>query len=64
MDGRAATMQIRKDPRFVDLPIIALTADLTDKEKQKCLDVGMNDVITKPINNAALFKVLSAYFVK
>jgi two-component system, sensor histidine kinase and response regulator len=64
MDGRAATRQIRKDPRFVDLPIIALTAHCTDEEKQKCLDAGMNDVMTKPINNAALFKVLSTYSAK
>ena len=64
MDGRAATMQIRNDPRFVDLPIIALTAHYTEEEKQKCLDAGMNDVMTKPMNNTALFKVLTAHTAK
>jgi two-component system, sensor histidine kinase and response regulator len=64
MDGREATMHIRKKLSYVDLPIIALTAHETIEEKQRCLDVGMNDVMTKPIDPEILYKILSAYHVK
>jgi CheY-like chemotaxis protein len=64
MDGREATMHIRKTLGYADLPIIALTAHETIEEKQRCLEVGMNDVITKPVNPEILYKILNAYHVK
>ncbi|UII21347.1 response regulator [Fulvivirga ligni] len=50
MDGYEATRQIRKNSAFDDLPIIALTADATTNIKERVLEVGMNDFLTKPIN--------------
>jgi PAS domain S-box-containing protein len=48
MDGFEATKQIRKDPLYQYLPIVALTAGAMESEHLKCINVGMNAVITKP----------------
>jgi len=58
MDGLHATKLIRSDPRFTDLPIIAMTANAMSGDDQMCLDVGMNDYISKPINPAILYKTV------
>ena len=58
MDGYTSTKEIRKDSRFKDLPIIAITADAMSGVRDKMLDVGMNDYITKPINLYELFSTL------
>lgn len=55
MDGYEATRLIRADPRFQDLPIIAMTAHAMIEERQHCLDAGMNDHVAKPIDPDALF---------
>ncbi|WP_336107176.1 hybrid sensor histidine kinase/response regulator [Thalassospira sp. CH_XMU1420-2] len=52
MDGFEATKQIRSGilgPVMSNIPIIAMTANAMSGEKEKCLDAGMNDYITKPI---------------
>lgn len=49
LDGFQATQKIREQPTIADIPVIALTAGATDKEKQKCYDAGMNDFLSKPI---------------
>ena len=59
IDGYAATQQIRQVETQKQLPpiyIIALTADATHQNKQKCLDAGMNDYVAKPFD----FEVLQA----
>lgn len=58
MDGYTATREIRKNPRFKDLPIIAMTANAMEGDKQKVLDAGMCDHISKPVNQAAMFATL------
>lgn len=58
MDGYQSTIEIRKDKRFKDLPVIAMTADAVIGVKQKCLDAGMNDYVTKPIMPNELFSGL------
>ena len=58
MDGYTSTKEIRKDSRFKDLPIIAMTADAMSGVRDKVLDVGMNDYVTKPINPDELFSTL------
>jgi two-component system sensor histidine kinase/response regulator len=50
MDGTEATQAIRSEPRFQDLPIIAMTANAMAADKEKCLKAGMNDHIAKPID--------------
>lgn len=56
MDGYEACRQIKKDKPTV--PIIALTASATTETKEKVLQVGMNDFITKPFNPNELFQVI------
>jgi len=61
MDGLTATIEIRKQDKFKDLPIIAMTAHAMQEELQKCLDVGMNDYFTKPIDPNALFNLIAKW---
>jgi len=61
MDGYQATAKIRSDPRFAKLPIVAMTAHATVEERQRCLDAGMNDHVSKPIDPDALFATLRRY---
>jgi CheY-like chemotaxis protein/anti-sigma regulatory factor (Ser/Thr protein kinase) len=63
MDGYQATARIRSDTRFTDLPIIAMTAHATLEERERCLDAGMNDHVSKPIDPEALFETLGRYYV-
>lgn len=58
MDGHTAARVIRSDPRFSDLPIIAMTAHAIKGEKKRCLESGMDDYIAKPIDVHNLFAVL------
>ena len=54
MDGREATLQIRKRHARDSLPIIALTAAALPQDRSECLAIGMNDYVSKPIEPAAL----------
>ena len=58
MDGFTATRLLRGDPRLQNLPIIAMTAHALVEERQRCLDAGMNDHVSKPIDPDALFDTL------
>jgi two-component system sensor histidine kinase/response regulator len=58
MDGVTATKAIRSDPRFQSLPIIAMTANAMDRDRQICLEAGMNDHLAKPIDPQKLFDAL------
>ncbi len=58
MDGHTATRLLRSDARFNDLPILAMTAHALVEERQRCLEAGMNDHVTKPIDPDALFAAL------
>src|SRR5277367_3271193 len=58
MDGFTATKLLRSDPRLQKLPIIAMTAHALVEERQRCLDAGMNDHVSKPIDPDALFSTL------
>ncbi len=55
MDGVAATKAIRSNPRFHDLPIIAMTANAMDADREICRQAGMNDHVSKPIDPDAMF---------
>ena len=58
MDGYRAAKLIRAQPRLQGLPVIAMTAHALVEEYQRCLDAGMNDHVSKPIDPEALFSTL------
>jgi PAS domain S-box-containing protein len=62
MDGLETTKAIRQgDPKKKDVLIIALTANATQQDYQKCLDAGMNDCIIKPFTQQDLFNSLNKH---
>ncbi|WP_144212768.1 PAS domain S-box protein [Shewanella donghaensis] len=61
MDGYSATEQIRKNKAFDGLPIVAMTANAMAGDKEKCLNVGMNDHVAKPIEVSLLYQTLLKY---
>ncbi len=63
MDGYEATLTLRGNPDFDGLPIIAMTAHTIESDRQKCLDVGMQDHIGKPIEPELLFSKLAKWTV-
>ena len=62
MDGLAATRAIRRTLRL-DLPIIALTAKATDGDRGKCLEAGMDEYLTKPVESQHLYQALEKLMV-
>lgn len=64
MDGLEATEKIRNE-MHLDIPIIALTANAFKDDAQKCLESGMNDVVTKPFEPSLLYnKILKQIYQK
>ncbi|GAB0057162.1 Sensor histidine kinase RcsC [Candidatus Magnetaquicoccaceae bacterium FCR-1] len=61
MDGYEATRRIRANPRFADLPILAMTANAMVEDREKCLACGMNDHIAKPLDVSQLFVTLARW---
>ena len=59
MDGYEATRTIRRNPRFAELPIVAMTAHALSSDQEKCRTAGMNDHIGKPIDIEELYTVLT-----
>jgi signal transduction histidine kinase/CheY-like chemotaxis protein len=59
MDGVEATLALRADPRFRDLPIFALTGDVTLDNQQRIGEAGVNDYIEKPVTVDRLRQVLA-----
>jgi two-component system CheB/CheR fusion protein len=64
LDGLKATQQIRQLPAAdaKNIPIIALTADVTEKTMERCIKSGMNDCICKPVDPDELFSCLAREF--
>jgi CheY-like chemotaxis protein len=56
LDGYEATKQIRNNSNLPQPPIIALTANAIVGDREKCLQAGMNDYITKPFSTKILFR--------
>lgn len=58
LDGYEATRLIRKIEKLKDLPIIAMTANTMQGDKEKCINSGMNDYITKPLDFNKFYETL------
>jgi signal transduction histidine kinase/CheY-like chemotaxis protein len=58
MDGYEATRLIRDQPQYRALPIIAMTANALVGDRERSLEAGMNDHLTKPVNANALYQIL------
>jgi PAS domain S-box-containing protein len=61
LDGLSATKVLRTKPYLAKLPIIAMTAHALVEERQRCLDAGMNDHVSKPIDPDVLFATLTRW---
>ena len=62
MDGFASTQSIRSlNDNISKIPIIAMTAHALKGEREKCLNAGMNDYLTKPIDHQILFSILKKW---
>ncbi len=64
MDGYEATVEIRKDPRWRKLPIIAVTAKAMKDDQERCLQAGSNDYLAKPIDLDRLFSLIRVWLPK
>jgi PAS domain S-box-containing protein len=58
LNGVDATRAIRALPGYADTPILAMTANAFDEDRQVCIDAGMNDHIGKPVEPERLFETL------
>ena len=61
MDGLEATRRIRLNPKWQNLPILAMTAHAMNGDREKCLSAGMNGYISKPVHPAHLISVMDEY---
>jgi CheY-like chemotaxis protein len=61
MDGYQTMRAIRKIPRFRHLPIIALTAKAMKGDRDKCIEAGASDYVTKPVDLEQLFSVMRVW---
>lgn len=61
IDGWEATRQLKADPATQKIPIIALTAHAMPGDRERAMDAGCNDYVSKPINLPELMKKLIRY---
>ncbi|MEH1817131.1 MAG: response regulator [Nostoc sp.] len=64
MDGYETTRAIRKQQQFRSLPIIALTAKAMPGDKEKCIEAGASDYITKPVDTEQLLSLLRVWLYR
>jgi CheY-like chemotaxis protein len=64
MDGYETTRGIRRDDRFKNLPIVALTAKAMKGDREKCIEAGASDYISKPVNIDQLLSLMRVWLYK
>ena len=64
MDGYEATRQIRKKNKWARLPVIALTAKAMMDDREKCIEAGASDYITKPVKIDQLLSLMRVWLYK
>jgi CheY-like chemotaxis protein len=64
MDGYETMREIRNDPGFRTLPILALTAKAMKGDREKCLQAGASDYIAKPVNTDQLLSLLRVWLYR
>ncbi|MGM0883120.1 MAG: response regulator [Bacillota bacterium] len=64
MDGHETMRIIRQDPVMKDTPVIALTAKAMKSDREKCLEAGASDYISKPLNMDQLFSLIRVWLTK
>lgn len=62
MNGFEATKVVRANAKLAAIPIIAMTAYALESEKQRCLEIGMNDHVSKPIDPTAFLATLQRWY--
>jgi len=61
MDGLEATRRIRSDPELAETRVLAMTATATNEDRARCLEAGMDDFITKPIQPALMYRTIASW---
>ena len=61
VDGLDATRMLRREARFAALPILAMTANAFDEDRDACLRAGMNDFVPKPVEPGVLYAALARW---
>jgi CheY-like chemotaxis protein len=64
MDGYETMREIRKDAAFRTLPILALTAKAMKGDREKCLEAGASDYISKPVNTDQLLSLMRVWLFR
>lgn len=62
MDGLELLKRIRAMPKTSSIPVILLSATASEEEKKQAFNIGVNDILTKPFNSAALLKVVEKHY--
>jgi len=64
MDGYETMREIRKNPNFRTLPILALTAKAMKGDREKCIAAGASDYITKPVDTEQLLSLMRVWLYR